>query len=130
MLMAALWPEIDPALPADLVKGGLAISGLYDLEPLVPLPFINADLRLDAPAARRLSPVHFPAATLAPLVTAVGALESGEFKRQTQLIRAAWPRNARADIEVGGANHLTVCDALADPGSPLFAAALELVRGN
>lgn len=130
MLMAALWPEMDPALPADLVKGGLAISGLYDLEPLVPLPFINADLRLDAAAARRLSPVHFPAASLAPLVTAVGALESGEFKRQTQLIRAAWPRNARADIEVDGANHLTVCDVLADPGSSLFAAALELVRGN
>ncbi len=130
MLMAALWPEVDPALPADLVKGGLAISGLYDLEPLVPLPFINTDLRLDAAAARRLSPVHLPAATLAPLVTAVGALESGEFKRQTQLIRAAWPRNARADIEVGGANHLTVCDVLADPGSPLFAAALELVRRN
>jgi len=130
MLMAALWPEVDPALPADLVKGGLAISGLYDLEPLVPLPFINTDLRLDAAAARRLSPVHLPAATSAPLVTAVGALESGEFKRQTQLIRAAWPRNARADIEVGGANHLTVCDVLADPGSPLFAAALELVRRN
>jgi len=130
MLMAALWPEVDPALPADLVKGGLAISGLYDLEPLVPLPFINTDLRLDAAAARRLSPVHLPAATLAPLVTAVGALESGEFKRQTQLIRAAWPRNARADVEVGGANHLTVCDVLADPGSPLFAAALELVRRN
>jgi arylformamidase len=130
MLMAALWPAVDPALPADLVKGGLAISGLYDLEPLVPLPFINADLRLDAAAARRLSPVHLPAATLAPLVTAVGALESGEFKRQTQLMRAAWPRNARADIEAGGANHLTVCDVLADPGSALFAAALELVRGN
>jgi len=129
MMMAAQWPDLDPALPADLVKGGLAISGLYDLEPLVPLPFINTDLRLDAAAARRLSPVHLPAATSAPLVTAVGALESGEFKRQTQLIRAAWPRNARADIEVDSANHLTVCDVLGDPDSPLFAATLELVRG-
>jgi arylformamidase len=126
-MMAVLWPDFDPDLPADLVKGGLAISGLYDLEPLVPLPFINADLKLDVEAARRLSPVHFPAATAAPLVTAVGALESGEFRRQTQLIRAAWPRNARAALEVADANHLTVCDVLADPDSALFRAALDLV---
>jgi arylformamidase len=128
MLMAALWPTLDPALPPDLVKGGVAISGLYDLEPLVPLPFINDDLKLDAAAARRFSPVHLPAATAAPLVTAVGALESSEFKRQTRLIRAAWPRNARADVEVADANHLTVCDALADPESALFRAALDLVQ--
>ena len=128
MMMAALWPRWMRGLPSDLVKGGIAISGLYDLEPLLPLPFIKTDLRLDAAATRRLSPIHFPAATTAPLVTAVGARESSEFKRQTQLIRAAWPRNARAHIEVEGADHLTVCDVLADPASPLFAAALELVR--
>jgi arylformamidase len=128
MLMAALWPVFDPALPADLVKGGVAISGLYDLEPLVPLPFINTDLGLDAASARAVSPVHLPAASDARLLTAVGALESGEFKRQTQLIRGAWPRNAGADIEVAGANHLTVCDALADADAPLFRAALALVQ--
>ena len=130
MMMAALWPQVDQSLPADLVKGGFAVSGLYNLEPLVPLPFISTDLRLDVANARKVSPVHLPAATAAPLVTAVGALESDEFKRQTQLIRTAWPRNARADIEVAGANHLTVCESLADPEAPLFAAALELVRGH
>ena len=129
MMMAAQWPAFDPGLPADLIKGGLAISGIYDLEPLVPLPFINADLRLDAAAARRLSPVHMPPATPSPLVTAVGGLESAEFKRQTQLIRRAWPKNAREDLDVPGANHLTVCDQLAVESSPLFHAALALVKG-
>ena len=128
MMMAAQWPAFDPELPADLIKGGLAISGIYDLEPLVPLPFINTDLRLDAADARRLSPVHMPPATPAPLVTAVGGLESGEFKRQTQLIRRAWPKNARDDLDVPGANHLTVCDELAVESSPLFHAALALVK--
>ena len=128
MMMAALWTTVDPALPADLVKGGVAISGIYDLEPLVPLPFINTDLQLDAAAARKVSPVHLPPAGGAPLLTAVGALESGEFKRQTQLIRAAWPRNARTHLDVASANHLTVCDVLADPESALFSATLELVR--
>jgi arylformamidase len=130
MMMAVLWPRVDPALPPDLVKGGLAISGLFDLEPLVPLSFINNDIRLDRTAARKVSPLHFPAASPAPHVTAVGALESREFKRQSAEIRRAWSANAREHVEVDGANHLTVCDALADPQSPLFAAALALVRSS
>jgi arylformamidase len=128
MLMAALWPRLDPALPTDLIKGGVVISGLFDLEPLVPLPFINADIRLDDATARKLSPIGMPPATDAPLLTAVGGLESAEFKRQTRLIRTAWPRNARADFDIAGANHLTVCDELADPASTLFRAMLALVR--
>ena len=35
MMMAALWPVFDARLPKDLCKGGLAISGIYDLRPLV-----------------------------------------------------------------------------------------------
>ncbi|MGB2818543.1 MAG: alpha/beta hydrolase [Burkholderiaceae bacterium] len=128
MMMAALWPAFDPALPPDLVKGGVAISGLNDLEPLVPLPFINTDLKLDAATARKLSPIHLPPATAAPLLTAVGALESNEFKRQTQLIHQAWPHNVQEELEVAGADHLTVCDRLAEPESALFRATLDLVR--
>ncbi len=128
MMMAALWPEFDSTLPADLVKAGVAISGLYDLEPLVALPFINTDLRLDVAEARSVSPIHLPPATSAPLMTAVGALESSEFKRQTQLIHSAWPHNAREELEVAGANHLTVCDALAEPESALFRAMLSLIE--
>jgi arylformamidase len=128
MMMAVLWPRVDPALPPDLVKAGLAVSGLFDLAPLVPLPFINVDLALDAASARKVSPLHLPPATGAPLMTAVGALESSEFHRQTQLIRRAWSGNARDHVEVADANHLTVCDALGDPGAPLFAAALALTR--
>lgn len=128
MMMAAVWPAFDPALPADLVKGGVAVSGIFDLAPLVPLPFINGDLRLSAAAARKVSPVHLPPATRAPLITAVGALESGEFKRQTRLIRKAWRRNVEADFDIAGANHLTVCDEFGDSASTLFRAALALVR--
>src|SRR4051794_26923597 len=34
-LMATDWRSVDPALPQDLVKGTYAISGLFDLGPLV-----------------------------------------------------------------------------------------------
>ena len=128
MMMAALWPALAPDLPADLVKGGLAVSGLFDLEPLVHAPFVNVDLQLDLGRARRLSPALMPAATDAPLYLAVGALESSEFKRQSDLLAKRWPRAFRRRVPAPGANHLTVCDELANPGSALFDAVLELIR--
>jgi len=128
MMMAALWPVYGADLPADLVKGGLAVSGIYDLEPLRHAPFIQADLKLNAARARLLSPVHLPPATDRPLYAAVGALESGEFRRQTALIGKAWPRSLAREIRLPGFNHLTVVEELANPASPLFDAALEMTR--
>jgi len=128
MMMAALWNVYEPDLPADLVKGALAVSGIYDLEPLVYAPFLAADLQLNAKRARQLSPVHLPPATQAPLYTAVGGLESSEFKRQTALIGKAWRRNFARDIPMPGFHHLNVVDEFANPASPLFDAAVELMR--
>ncbi len=128
MMMAAIWPAFGADLPADLVKGGLAISGIYDLEPLRHAPFIRADLGLDAKRARLLSPVRMPPATGRPLYTAVGALESGEFRRQTALIGKAWPRNLVREIPMPGLHHLNVVEELANLASPLFDAALQMTR--
>jgi arylformamidase len=130
MMMAALWPVYARDLPATLVKGGLAISGIYDLAPLLKAAFVNVDLQLDDRRARRLSPVHLPPATRAPLVTAVGALESSEFRRQTALIGAAWKPVLLREIPMAGTNHLTVVDTLANPESALFEAAIQLVRST
>jgi arylformamidase len=130
MAMCALWPQWDPDLPADLVKGGVAVSGLYDLEPLLHAPFVNVDLKLDARSALKLSPAWMPPATGAPLVTAVGAMESSEFLRQNRLLVERWPRNLRTDFTMPGANHFTVVDALAQPGNPLFEATLKLCLGR
>ena len=56
MMMAALWPVYDKDLPRDLYKGGLAVSGVYDLRPLVQVDWLNSDLRLDEPSALKVSP--------------------------------------------------------------------------
>lgn len=130
MMMAARWPEYESGLPADLVKGALVISGLFDLEPLIDASFVNVDLKLDALRAQRLSPASMPPATTSPLVTAVGAEESSEFKRQTRLLARAWKDNLRAELTLPGANHLTVCDAMAEQDSPLHQAALQLVQDS
>jgi len=128
MMLAALWQQFDSTLPSGLVKAGLAISGLFDLRPLVRAPFVNADLKLDVKRARALSPINMSSATSAPLITAVGAAESSEFKRQSSEFGAAWSNNVVRHLELPHSNHLTVCDELANPASPLFDAALELIR--
>jgi arylformamidase len=128
MMMAALWPDYEADLPRTLVKGGLALSGIYDLAPLVQAPFVNVDLKLDARRARTLSPAFMPPATTAPLITAVGGLESSEFQRQTALIGRAWKDVLVRSVPMPGTNHLTVVDELANPASPLFDVTLELVR--
>ena len=128
MMLAARWNTYMPELPHNLVKGGLAISGIYDLEPLVHAPFVNEDLKLDRALARRLSPVHIPPATTAPLYTAVGGDESEEFKRQNALIARIWRHAFTGDIPMPGCNHLTVLEQLADPASALFKGAMEMMR--
>ena len=48
------WKSLAPELPRQLVKGVLSVSGVHDLTPLVHVPFLQADLRLDDDSARRL----------------------------------------------------------------------------
>ena len=128
MMLAARWNTYMPELPYNLVKGGLAISGVYDLEPLVHAPFVNQDLKLDQVLARRLSPVAIPPATTAPLYTAVGGDESDEFKRQNGLIGRTWRYAFAGDIPMPGRNHLTVVEELARPDSALFKGALGMMN--
>jgi len=128
MMLAARWNVYMPELPYNLIKGGLAISGIYDLEPLVHAPFVNQDLKLDRMQARRLSPAAMPPATIAPLYTAVGGDESDEFKRQNALIAKTWRHAFAGDIPMPGRNHLTVVEELANPDSALFRAAIGMME--
>ena len=127
MILAALWPAYDRALPRDLVKGAVAVSGVYDLRPLVHVGWLNGDLRLDEEAALRLSPAYLPPATRAPLALAVGGLESSEFKRQNALLAGRWRGVLAADVAMPGRDHFTVVDGLAEPGGALFAATRRLM---
>jgi arylformamidase len=124
MLMCALWPQLDARLPKDLWKGGLAISGIYDLRPLLEVDFLQSDLRLDPALALRLSPAFLPAATRAPVMISVGGDESSEFLRQNALLGERW--KSAEDIPMPGTNHFSVVDGLADPSSALFQGARRL----
>ncbi len=127
MLLAAAWPVYANDLPRDLVKGGVMLSGLYDLAPVQQADFVNIDLKLTPERIARLSPAALPQSHSAPFITAVGGMESDEFKRQNALIGEQWKVNHIRDIPLPDANHLTICDAFASPGHPLFDATRDLV---
>ncbi|MCU7369708.1 alpha/beta hydrolase [Paucibacter sp. O1-1] len=116
MLACCDWKAVAPDLPRHLVKGVLSISGLHDLEPLRQAPSFQRDLRLDADAVRRLSPVNFPAPDETPVYCVVGAKESEEFKRQNGLLRQAWgARSVPVCEEVPGLDHFSILHDLANP---------------
>ncbi|MEL4178857.1 alpha/beta hydrolase [Roseateles sp. PN1] len=115
MLSCCDWKAVASDLPRHLIKGAMSVSGVHDLGPIRKTPFLQADLRLDAAAVRRLSPVHFPAPE-APFCAVVGADESAEFKRQNRLIRQAWgARAVPVCEEIAGCNHFDILHDLADP---------------
>ena len=128
MMMAAIWPAFDSRLPKDLWKGGLAVSGIYDLRPLVHVDWLNGDLKLDEAAALRVSPAFLPPATRAPVMTCVGGAESSEFRRQNALLAARWKSAFAGDVPMPGANHFSVVDGLASQSSNLFSGARRLMK--
>src|ERR671913_750178 len=107
------------AMSHPAVRGGLAISGIYDLEPMR-LSYINDKLRLDEDEARRNS----PGPTDKPLFIAYGAAELPEMCRQSEDYAALLKTRAEA---IPGRNHFTVLEDLASPHGALTALARKLV---
>lgn len=133
MLLSCRWRELDPALPVQPLSGALAISGLFDLEPLRHLPMLQADLKLTPSSVARLSPAFFSrpkgaGAGGAKLYAAVGALESDEFIRQNRLIRDVWGPSAVPVCEtVPDQDHFSILQSLVDPAGRLHDLALRLL---
>ena len=127
-MVATDWTKIENDAPADLVPCGYAISGLYDLTPMLKVS-MNLDLRLSAEEAKSVSPLFW---TLPPgriLDAVVGGAESSEFIRQSRIIADGWKGKAQTRFgEIAGANHFTVVAPLSDPNSPMVARLVELAK--
>jgi arylformamidase len=116
------------AMPLRAVRGGLAISGLYDLEP-IRLNYLNEKLGLDEAEALRNSPLlDFPPMT-GELVVAYGARELPELCRQSIDYAQAWVERGLPGhlLPVDDTDHFTVLDTLADPNGVLAQAVVDLV---
>jgi len=117
-------------MPLRAVRGGLAISGLYDLEP-IRLNYLNEKLGLDPQEAERNSPLlHLPPMA-GELVVAYGTRELPELCRQSIEYAQAWTERGLPGhlLPVDGADHFTILEALADPQGALTRALRDMIGG-
>jgi arylformamidase len=117
MALATDWRAF--GLPADLIKGVCAISGVFDLEP-IRLCYLNEVLRLDAEQARRNSPVLLPPQAHCPVMLTVGERETEAFHRQSTAYAAVLRRADLACelIVQPGLDHFAIIMAMTDAANP------------
>lgn len=130
-MLATDWRAQDPDLSADSVCAAYAISGLFDLEPLVSTS-INTALGLDAEAARAVSPVYGnPPRSGCTLDAVVGGAESAEYHRQSKRIVARWGEAGVTThyAQIGTCHHFDVIAGLADPASAMTRRVVALAGG-
>jgi len=126
-MMATDWPSLDASAPNDLVPVGYAISGVFDLTPLVHTD-MNADYKMDEASARLSSPLFWPAPKGKTLDVVVGAAELPEFVRQSKVMADAWGNEGVTTRyeAVPGKHHFNVIADLADPKSAMVDRLVEL----
>jgi arylformamidase len=126
-MLATDWPAYDASLPKHLVTAAYAISGLFELGPLVATS-VNKALRLDQLAANAASPLFWKTPGHGSLDAVVGEHESAEYFRQSRTIVERWGAAGVATRfgSVSDANHFTAIAPLADPQSPMVARLKEL----
>lgn len=119
-MLATDWRALDRSLPEGLVSAAYAISGLFDLRPLVGTS-INTALKLDEASAKAVSPLFWKSPAHGSLDAVVGANESAEYHRQSRIIVDAWgaARIATRFGTIADANHFTAIAPLADPNTPM-----------
>lgn len=109
------------------VAGGIAVSGLFDLEPIRRC-YLNDKLRMDEAEAARNSPMlHLPAQA-GRLVVTVGLGELPELIRQSEEYAAAWTaKGLRGSYQpVPKHEHFSILEEVARPDGAIFSALREL----
>ena len=116
----------DFTMPADLVKGGLCGSGMFDLKP-VRLSARSKYVSFTDEMEHALSSQRHLDKLRAPVVVAYGTYETPEFQRQSRDFAAAVKAAGKpVQLIVGdGYNHFEMYETLANPYGVLGRAVLE-----
>jgi arylformamidase len=130
MLLVGGW-RAAYGLADDVVAGAVLLSGIYDLEPLMGT-YIDAVLHLTGEDVAALSPLRLKAGRPVRTIVAWGDNETAEFKRQSRafaaaLVSSGFPVSA---FELAGTNHFDIVFGLANRGSVLGEATIELIQGT
>jgi acetyl esterase/lipase len=104
------------ALSHPKVRGGMAISGIYDLEP-IRHSYLDVKLKLDEAMSRRNSPMMQPGGPPKPLSLVVGSAELPLLRKQTADFAG---HRARYGLpvtyeEIPGADHFTILHEMMSP---------------
>jgi arylformamidase len=104
------------ALSHPKVRAGMAISGIYDLEP-IRHSYLNVKLGLDEAMSRRNSPMAQAGGPMKPLALVVGSAELPLLRKQTADFAG---HRARYGLpvsyeEIPGANHFTIMPEMQSP---------------
>jgi arylformamidase len=118
----------DFGVPADVVKGALLSSGMYDLKP-VRLSKRSKYVAFTDEMEEKLSTQRHLARINCPVVLAHGTYETPEFQRQTREFAAALKAAGKpVTLLVGeGYNHFEIPETMANPYGLLGRAVLELM---
>jgi arylformamidase len=98
------------------IKGGVAISGIYDLEP-IRHSYLNEKLQLDEAMSQRQSPLKQDGGPAAPLSIVIGGNELPILRQQSADLAAFRAQHGLpvSYEEIPGANHFTVMEQLESP---------------
>src|SRR5262249_886320 len=104
------------ALSNENVRAGVAISGIYDLEP-IRHSYLNDKLRLDEATSRRNSPMMQPGGPPKPLSLVVGSAELPLLRKQTADFAGYRARHGLPVTyeEIPGADHFTILNDMIAP---------------
>jgi arylformamidase len=104
------------ALSHPKVRAGMAISGIYDLEP-IRHSYLNVKLGLDEAMSRKNSPMMMAGGPMKPLSLVVGAAELPLLRRQTADFAGHRARHGLPGTyeEIPGADHFSIMDEMASP---------------
>ena len=119
----------DFGLPADIIKGGLCMSGMYDLKP-VRLSKRSSYVKFTDEMEQAMSSQRHLDLLRAPVTVTYGTNETPEFQRQnrdfaTALRVAGKPVEL---IEAANYNHFEILESLGNPYGPNGRAALGLMK--
>jgi arylformamidase len=111
------------------VKGGVAISGIYDLEP-IRHSYLNEKLKLDEAMSYRNSPLLQHSGSATPLALVVGGAELPQLRKQTADFAAFRASHALpvAYEEIPGADHFTVMKELSSPSGRITTLIREMIE--
>jgi arylformamidase len=119
----------DFGLPEDMVKGGLCMSGMYDMKP-VRLSKRSTYVKFTDEMEQAMSSQRHLPLLRAPIIVTYGSNETPEFQRQSRDFAAAVKAAGKPAelIAAHSYNHFEMAESLGNPYGPNGRAALKLMK--